>query len=195
MEADAERYRQEYESEMREKGLEAYDWDALCSANEDTRGWLCIPDTLINFPVVGTEDNAFYLSHDFTGDKSSAGCPFMDKDTQVWDFNRVIYGHNMGAGSQAMFSTLLKYEQEEYFKEHQTIYFTDAYGSAAAYQVMLQNGISVPETMKIWKATMYGWSSCREGHCIMRSLTMRPQASLPLLPVTGGCMGRTGGFL
>ena len=136
MEADAERYRQEYESEMREKGLKAYDWDALCSENEDIRGWLCIPDTLINFPVVRTDDNAFYLSHDFTGDKSSAGCPFMDKDAQVWDFNRVIYGHNMGAGSQAMFSTLLKYEQEEYFKEHQTIYFTDAYGSAAAYQVM-----------------------------------------------------------
>ncbi len=116
VETDAERYRQEYESEMREKGLEAYDWDALCSANEDTRGWLCIPDTLINFPVVGTDDNAFYLSHDFTGDKSSAGCPFMDKDTQVWDFNRVIYGHNMGTGSDAMFSTLLKYEQEDYFR-------------------------------------------------------------------------------
>lgn len=80
MEADAERYRQEYESEMREKGLKAYDWDALCSENEDIRGWLCIPDTLINFPVVRTDDNAFYLSHDFTGDKSSAGCPFMDKD-------------------------------------------------------------------------------------------------------------------
>ncbi len=136
MEADAERYQQEYEAEMREKGLEAYDWDALCSENEDIKGWLCIPDTLINFPVVGTDDNAFYLSHDFTGDKSSAGCPFMDKDTQVWDFNRVIYGHNMGAGSEAMFSTLLKYEQEAYFKENQTIYFTDAYGSANAYQVM-----------------------------------------------------------
>lgn len=85
----------------------------------------CIPDTLINFPVVRTDDNAFYLSHDFTGDKSSAGCPFMDKDTQVWDFNRVIYGHNMGAGSDAMFSTLLDYEKEDYFKENQTIYFTD----------------------------------------------------------------------
>lgn len=136
MEADAERYQQEYEAEMREKGLEAYDWDALCSENEDIKGWLCIPDTLINFPVVGTDDNAFYLSHDFTGDKSSAGCPFMDKDTEVWDFNRVIYGHNMGTGSDAMFSTLLKYEQEDYFKGNQTIYFTDAYGSANEYQVM-----------------------------------------------------------
>ena len=106
MEADAERYRQEYETEMREKGLEAYDWDALCSENEDIKGWLCIPGTLINFPVVGTDDNAFYLSHDFTGDKSSAGCPFMDKDTQVWDFNRVIYGHNMGTGSDAMFISI-----------------------------------------------------------------------------------------
>ena len=136
IEADAERYRQEYEAEMRELGLEAYDWDALCSENEDIKGWLCIPDTLINFPVVGTDDNAFYLSHDFSGDKDKAGCPFMDKDTQVWDFNRVIYGHNMGTGSEAMFSTLLKYEQEDYFNEHPAIYFTDAYGSAAAYQVM-----------------------------------------------------------
>lgn len=136
MEADTIRYWQEYEAEMKELGLEAYDWDALCSENEDIKGWLCIPDTLINFPVVGTDDNAFYLSHDFTGDKSSAGCPFMDKDTQVWDFNRVIYGHNMGAGSDAMFSTLLDYEKEDYFRENQTIYFTDAYGSATAYQVM-----------------------------------------------------------
>lgn len=60
----------------------------------------------------------------------------MDKDTQVWDFNRVIYRHNMGAGSDAMFSTLLNYEKEDYFKENQTIYFTGAYGSATAYQVM-----------------------------------------------------------
>lgn len=60
----------------------------------------------------------------------------MDKDTQVWDFNRVIYGHNMGAGSDAMFSILLDYEKEDYFKENQTIYFTDVYGSTTEYQVM-----------------------------------------------------------
>lgn len=35
---------------------------------------------------MGTDDNAFYLAHDFAGDKNSAGCPFMDKDTQIWDF-------------------------------------------------------------------------------------------------------------
>ncbi len=135
-EADEGGYSQAQESEMQENSIEAYDWDALCSENGDIKGLLCIPNTLINFPVVGTDDNAFYLSHDFTGDKSSAGCPFMDKDTQVWDFNRVIYGHNMGTGSDAMFSTLLDYEREDYFRENQTIYFTDAYGSATAYQVM-----------------------------------------------------------
>ena len=161
MEADAERYRQEYEIEMREKGLEAYDWDALCSENEDIKGWLCIPDTLINFPVVGTDDNAFYLSHDFTGDKSSAGCPFMDKDTQVWDFNRIIYGHNMGTGSDAMFSTLLDYEKEDYLKEHRTIYFTDAYGSAAAYQVMAVVKYSIDD--------LEGWDFRTRNHEDMES--------------------------
>ncbi len=145
MEADAKRYRQEYEEEMRELDLETYDWDALCSENQDTKGWLCIPDTLINFPIVGTDDNAFYLSHDFLGDKNKAGCPFMDKDTQVWDFNRVIYGHNMGSGSDAMFSTLLKYDKEDYFMEHPVIYFTDVYGSANAYQVMAVVKYSVDE--------------------------------------------------
>lgn len=76
MESDAERYRQEYETEMREKGLEVYDWDALCSENKDIKGWLCIPDTLINFPVVGTEDNAFYLSHDFIGGQEQCRMSF-----------------------------------------------------------------------------------------------------------------------
>ena len=114
MEADAERYRQEYEAEMREKGLEAYDWDALCSENEDIKGWLCIPDTLINFPVVGTEDNAFYLSHDFTGDKSSAGCPFMDKDTQIWDFNRVIYFTDVyGSATAYQVMAVVKYSIDD----------------------------------------------------------------------------------
>ena len=35
-----------------------------------------------------------------------------------------------------MFSTLLKYEQEDYLKDHPIIHFTDTYGSANAYQVM-----------------------------------------------------------
>lgn len=87
MKEDAEKYRQEHEAEMQESSIEAYDWDALCNVNEDIKGWLYIPDTLINFPVVGTDDNAFYLSHDFAGKKSSAGCPFMDKDTEVWEYN------------------------------------------------------------------------------------------------------------
>lgn len=43
MESDAEWYRQEYEAEMREKGLEAYDWDTLCGENEDIKGWLASP--------------------------------------------------------------------------------------------------------------------------------------------------------
>lgn len=128
--------RQEDAEVRRETITISYDWDGLQSINPNIKGWLYIPGSLINFPVTGTTDNDFYLTHDFAGDKSRAGCPFMDKDTEMWDFNRVIYGHNMGSGSDAMFSTLLKYEQEDYFNENRTIFFTDAYGSTTAYQVM-----------------------------------------------------------
>lgn len=129
-------FMREEERVRREDGTESYDWDALYRVNSDIKGWLHIPDSLIDFPVTETTDNDFYLNHDFSGNKSSDGCPFMDKDTNIMDFNRVIYGHNMGIGSDAMFSTLLKYEQEDYFRKNQTIYFTEVYGSPAVYQVM-----------------------------------------------------------
>lgn len=114
----------------------AYDWDALLSINEDTLGWLYLPGSLIDFPVVGAKDNGFYLSHGFDRQESSAGCLFMDKDTGMEDFNRVVYGHNMGTGSKAMFSTLLSFKEEEYFNRNPVFYFTELSGRTEMYEVM-----------------------------------------------------------
>ena len=112
-----------------------YDWDALAGINRDIIGWLYLPN-LVDMPVVGALDNQFYLSHDFSGKKSSSGCPFMDRDTEEGDFNRVIYGHNMGAGSEAMFSVLLRYEEEDYFRENGVLFYTDRYDRVTAYDVI-----------------------------------------------------------
>jgi sortase B len=136
MEADAERCRQEYEEEMRELGLDAYDWDSLLEANEDVKGWLYLPDTPIDLPVVGTSDNDYYLTHDFWKQKKSTGCPFMDKDTGQWDFNRTVYAHNMGGASDTMFSPLLRFKDEDYFMAHRQLYYTQCYGITAEYQIM-----------------------------------------------------------
>ena len=113
-----------------------YDWDSLIEANGDVKGWLFLPDTPIDLPVVGTSDNDYYLTHDFWKQKKSTGCPFMDKDPSQWDFNRTIYAHNMGKTSAAMFSPLLKFKDEDYFVAHKQLYYTQCYGITAEYQIM-----------------------------------------------------------
>ena len=113
-----------------------YDWDSPTEANGDIKGWLYLPDTPIDLPVVGAPDNDYYLTHDFWKQEKSAGCPFMDKDTGQWDFNRTIYAHNMGKTSGAMFSPLLKFKDRDYFMAHRQLYYTQCYGITAEYQIM-----------------------------------------------------------
>jgi sortase B len=113
-----------------------YDWDTLAETNADIKGWLCLPDTPIDLPVVGAPDNDYYLNHDFWKQEKSAGCPFMDKDTDQWDFNKTIYAHNMSRPSEAMFSPLLHYKDEAYFQSHRKLFYTECYGDTAEYQVM-----------------------------------------------------------
>ena len=113
-----------------------YDWDSLTEANRDIKGWLYLPDTPIDLPVVGASDNDYYLTHDFWKEEKSTGCPFMDKDTGQWDFNRTIYAHNMGKASEAMFSPLLKFKDKDYFMAHRQLYYTQCYGVTAEYQIM-----------------------------------------------------------
>lgn len=113
-----------------------YDWDSLVETNVDIKGWLYLPDTPIDLPVVGALDNDYYLNHDFWKQEKSTGCPFMDKDTDQWDFNKTIYAHNMSRPSGAMFSPLLHYKDKEYFTSHRQLYYTECYGITAEYQIM-----------------------------------------------------------
>lgn len=102
------------------------DFCGLLSVNPDTIGWLSIPDTPINYPVVQGTDNETYLNRSFEGEKSKAGAIFMDQANTVNPLNRntVLYGHNMGGGRQDMFGSLLQYKDEEYFEKHRYIQFS-----------------------------------------------------------------------
>lgn len=95
--------------------------------NPDTIGWIRVPDTNIDYPIVQGEDNDFYLNHDFYGKENIAGAIYLDFESQG-DFvgrNNVLYGHNMKNGS--MFKDVNRYKDEAYFKEHQffSIYTPD----------------------------------------------------------------------
>ena len=85
------------------------DFDNLISLNSDTIGWIRVWGTDINYPVVQTNDNSFYLTHSFDKSYNKAGWIFVDytnssrKDNQL-DANTVIYGHNRQ--NKSMFGTL-----------------------------------------------------------------------------------------
>ena len=98
-------------------------------------GWLKIPDTQIDLPVMQPQgEKDFYLHHDFTGASSVEGALFVDaKSSWPQDNNLVIYGHNMKNGH--MFGTLDLYKNADYFQEHREIRFDTVY-EAGVYEAV-----------------------------------------------------------
>ncbi|MCL2037786.1 class B sortase [Candidatus Saccharibacteria bacterium] len=78
----------------------------LKKQNPDTVGFISVAGTNINYPVVQTGDNDYYLHHSFKKSKNNAGWVFMDhrNSAGLTDQNTVIYGHSRLGGT--MFSTL-----------------------------------------------------------------------------------------
>lgn len=96
----------------------------LQEENSDIVGWLEIPNTTINYPVLQGEDNEYYMYHNYKKQKSKNGSIFLTKDYD-WSIpssNLLIYGHNMQNGT--MFQELLRYKKEEFYKQHPIIRFT-----------------------------------------------------------------------
>ena len=98
--------------------------EELKKENTDIIGWLEIPNTKIDFPVLQGTDNEYYMKHTYKKEYSVDGSIFLDKNYN-WDLpssNLLIYGHNNKNGN--MFQNLLEYKDENYYKEHPNIRFT-----------------------------------------------------------------------
>lgn len=104
------------------------DLASLQEENEDVLGWICIPDSKINYPLLQWTDNDFYLKHTWKQTKNFAGSIFMEcqNSPDFSDFNTIIYGHNMNNGD--MFGGLRKYHGSKYLKEHPSVYILNEYG-------------------------------------------------------------------
>jgi len=97
----------------------------LQKQNSDIVGWLQIENTNINYPVVQGKDNNFYMTHDYKKEYSKEGTLFLDKDYD-WTLpstNLLIYGHN-NRGTNEMFTGLINYKDEDFYKKHKKIRFT-----------------------------------------------------------------------
>lgn len=82
------------------------DFNELLAKNLDTVGWIQVKGTNINYPIVQTTDNSYYLNHAFDGSKNEAGWVFMDyrNDSVNFNQNTIIYAHSRLTGS--MFGSL-----------------------------------------------------------------------------------------
>ena len=111
------------------------EYEILYNKNKKLIGWVKIADTNIDYPVMQTVDNEYYLTHDFGQNQDKNGCIFMDKDCDVIDrsTNLIIYGHHMKSG--AMFGHLDKYTDESFYQDHQTFQFDTIY-EKGTYQVV-----------------------------------------------------------
>lgn len=100
-------------------------FETLKQKNQDTVGWITVNNTKINYPIVQTNNNTYYLNHDFNKYKNSMGWIFMDyrNDNTNLDRNTIIYGHNIKQG--ILFGTIKNMMNSNWYKkpENQIITF------------------------------------------------------------------------
>ena len=111
------------------------EFKTLLNKNQKLIGWVKIDDTNIDYPVMQTSDNEYYLDHNLNQEYDKNGSIFMDKDCDVLQpsTNFILYGHHMKSGQ--MFGNLDRYSSEAYYKEHPYIQFDTIY-ERGTYQVM-----------------------------------------------------------
>lgn len=110
------------------KELLAIDLAALREENEDVIGWITIPDTKVNYPLLHWTDNEFYLKHTWNQKPNPSGAIFMDCQNKpdFSEFNTIIYGHNMMEG--LMFGTLHYYGRSDFAEKHPYVYIVNDEG-------------------------------------------------------------------
>ena len=107
----------------------------LLNKNKRLIGWVKIDDTNIDYPVMQTTDNEYYLDHNLNQEYDKNGSIFMDKDCDVLkpSTNLILYGHHMRSGQ--MFGSLSLYSDQSYYEKHPYIQFDTIY-EKGLYEIM-----------------------------------------------------------
>ncbi|MBR3755757.1 MAG: class B sortase [Firmicutes bacterium] len=103
---------------------EEINFEGLLKKNKDVKAWIFLKDTVIDYPVLQTTNNDYYLYHMFNGQENGAGSIFIDyrNENPFEDFNTVLHGHRMKDGS--MFKPLVQYSDMEFYENHKIIEIT-----------------------------------------------------------------------
>ena len=100
------------------------DFEGLKATNPDTVAWLKVENMNIEYPIVHTTNNDYYLTRSFDKTYNSAGWVFMDYRNKAdgTDRNIVLYGHNRKDGS--MFGDLKDIFTEDWYSDENNLYIT-----------------------------------------------------------------------
>ncbi len=122
------------------KKLQKINVAALQEENPDVVGWITIPGTMVDYPLMQGTDNQYYLNYTWQKTASYLGSIYMDyrNERDFTDFNTIIYGHRID--KLTMFSSLRHYEDQEYYEENPCVYIVTesdilCYDIFAAYEV------------------------------------------------------------
>lgn len=123
------------------------DFDQLLARYPNAVGWLYCEGTPINYPVMQSDDNDYYLRRLPNGTYNTAGSLFTDyRCGEIGETNNyIIYGHNMKNGT--MFSSLTKYKSQSYYDEHPVLYLYTPDGN---YKIELIAGFVSKPTGEVY---------------------------------------------
>ncbi len=99
---------------------------SLREINSDVYGWIYVENTKINYPILRGTDNDYYLNHSYNHNYLPIGSIFLDfttKDLITDNYNAVLYGHNVAAGSM-MFHDVTKFLNEDIFYNSKIYIYT-----------------------------------------------------------------------
>ena len=125
--------------------LLSVDFTNLLSLNNETMGWIQIPNTGINYPFVKHKDNSYYLTHSFDKSYNNAGWLFLDYRNHLdpLDTNTIIYAHGRIDGT--MFGSLKNVltdewlEKEQYYIKVSTLSYNYLFEIFSAYHIKTTN--------------------------------------------------------
>lgn len=107
----------------------------LKELNKDVIGWIYVPNTNIDEPILKGENNDSYLYTDVYKKSNKAGALFVDErnKSSFEDNNTIVYGHNMKNGSR--FHHIKKFLDKDFFDENPYVYIYKPDGSIFRYSV------------------------------------------------------------
>ena len=122
------------------------DYEDVYQLNQRLVGWIKIDGTSVDYPVLQTENNDYYLNHNFDQQEDNNGSIFLDSQCSIWprSQNLILYGHNMKSGK--MFGSLKKYKSEDFYKKHSTFQFDTIYEKGTYVIVCVFNEVIHDET-------------------------------------------------